>query len=193
MEKPHEAKLTAYFGPMKSGKSGFIIDRIDTYKIKGMTPIVIIPSIDTRSNSKIVTRMNGGAEIDAISIGKEDNIYNVIEAILKDGQIHVIIADESQFLTEDHVLQLIRVVDELNIPVITVGLKSDFTGKAFPTSAMLWCLANKVEEIKGICKCGRKAYLNARMVNGKKVTEGETIQIGDAEYETFCRICYKEA
>ncbi|MEG1059793.1 MAG: thymidine kinase, partial [Clostridia bacterium] len=120
------------------------------------------------------------------------NIYNIVSdlEILPD----CILIDEAQFLSKKHVEQLSDIVDYLNVPVICYGLRCDFRQEFFIGSKHLLEIADKIEEIKTICKCGRKATANMRIVNGEVITNGEKVMIGGNEsYVALCRKCYKKA
>src|SRR5690606_2795265 len=108
-------------------------------------------------------------------------------------QVYCVLIDEAQFLNKEHVLQLTRIVDELNVPVMAFGLKNDFQNQLFEGSYNLLIYADKNEEIKTICwNCDRKATMVIRYRDCKPVNEGEQIQIGGNEdYKPVCRRCYK--
>ena len=97
--------------------------------------------------------------------------------------------DEAQFLTKQQVFDLARVVDELKIPVLAYGLRSDFKGEPFEGSMYLLTWAEEISEIKTICHCGRKATMNQRIdETGAALREGALIEIGGNErYIALCR------
>ena len=105
----------------------------------------------------------------------------------------VIIADECQFFTPENVDQLRRIVDEMNVPVLCFGLRTDFLTKLFPGSMRLFELADSISEIKTICSCGKKASVNARIdENGNVVTKGSQVLLGGNDsYIAMCHKCYK--
>jgi thymidine kinase len=115
---------------------------------------------------------------------------NILEH--EDRDIYCVLVDEAQFLTKDHVLQLTKIVDDLNIPVMAFGLKNDFQNELFEGSKYLLLYSEKIEEIKTICwYCHKKAIMNIRMNDGKPVRTGEQIQIGGNEsYFPVCRKHY---
>ena len=109
------------------------------------------------------------------------------------GQCDVIIADECQFLTEQQIDQLRSIVNDYNIPVMCFGLRTDFLTRLFPGSRRLMEVADTIQEIKTICDCGRKATVNARIANGRVVTEGEQVFLGGNEsYVAMCYKCWQE-
>jgi len=120
----------------------------------------------------------------------DTNIYDYVNKM--DRKIYCVLIDEAQFLKKEHVLQLIKIVDELNIPVMAFGLKNDFRNELFEGSKYLLIYADKIEEMKTICWfCPHKATMNLRIHNGKPVYEGEQVQIGGNEsYYPVCRKHY---
>ena len=181
------AQLYFRYAAMNASKSMQLMAIAHNYEEKGDRVRLFTPAIDNRAGvGKIKSRV--GLERDAEIVFKETDLF---ESICKDCEkVACILIDEGQFLTREHVLQLCRVVDELGIPVIVFGLKTDFQAKLFPGSEALLCLADKIEELKTVCwKCGRKASFNMRInAEGKKVTDGEQILIGGNDsYMPVCR------
>jgi len=105
-----------------------------------------------------------------------------------------IIVDEAQFLTEEQVDQLSDIVDYLDIDVYCFGLRTDFKTHLFPGSKRLFEIADKIDEIKSTCECGRKNSVNARMTkDGRLAISGaQTCVGGDELYTAICRKCYKD-
>ena len=120
---------------------------------------------------------------------KTDDLFAKIAARLQQGQVACVLVDEAQFMTEEQVKQCARIVDEIGIPVMAYGLRTDFLGKFFPGSEALMRMADNIEEIKTICWCGRKATHTARLdETGQVVTEGDQISIGGNDsYISLCR------
>lgn len=116
---------------------------------------------------------------------------SVMEALLRHlglEPLHCLIVDEAQFLTKSQVMELTRIVDDLKIPVICYGLRADFIGNLFEGSQWLLSFADTIEEVKTICWCGRKAIMNARLLDGRVVKEGEQIVLGGNDrYISLCR------
>ena len=100
-----------------------------------------------------------------------------------------VIVDEAQFLTREEVMYLVGLVDDLGIPVICYGLRADFKGELFPGSYHLLVMADKLEEVKTICWCGKKAAFNARFdQHGHVVKEGAQVVLGaNDKYISLCR------
>ena len=151
---------------------------------------LIKPAIDTRDGAGVI-RSRIGLEAEAQIIGAETDIFAEF-ASRKD--CHVIIADECQFFTEEQIDQLRRIVDELDIPVLCFGLRTDFLTHCFPGSLRLFEIADSIAEIKTICTCGSKATVNARFdESGKIVTEGSQVMLGGNDsYVALCHRCYIE-
>lgn len=187
------AKLYFYYSAMNAGKSTVLLQSSYNYHERGMETLLFTPLLDNRAGTgKIASRI--GLDAEAIPFDNTFNLYDYTKKILKDRPlIKCILVDEAQFMTKEQIYQLTDIVDELNIPVLAYGLRSDFRGEPFPGSKYLLALADNIVEIKTICHCGRKATMNMRIdANGKKITEGEQVQIGGNEsYMSVCRVHYK--
>lgn len=185
------AKLFFRYSTMNAGKSIDLIRTNHNYIENNKKTICFTSSKDNRyGKDKITSRI--GLSIDAVSIYDETNLYNYVKNLT---DISCVFVDESQFLSKRHVFQLSDIVDNLNIPVICYGIRSDFMLEPFEGSKYLMTLSDIVEEIKTICfECKiKKAIVNARILNGKIVTEGEQVQIGGNDiYKPLCRKCYKK-
>ena len=179
------------YGAMNSGKSIEILKVAHNYEEQNKAVQIFTSAIDVRSGVGMVSSRIG-FERKAIAITEEMDLFATIGQIKT--PLYCILIDEAQFLTKEHVLQLARVVDELNIPVMAFGLKNDFVNELFEGSKYLLLYADKIEEIKTICWfCHKKATMNLRFSNGQPVYEGEQIQIGGNEsYVPVCRKCYKK-
>lgn len=170
---------------MNAGKSIEIIRIAHNYQERGKKVMLFTAAVDDRyGKGKISSRI--GLSVDANVI--DESVYNKIKEELPD----VVIADESQFFSEFIINELARVVDELHIPVLCYGLRTDFQGKLFEGSKRLFELADKIEEIKTMCWFSdKKATMNMRVYNGQPIFEGEQIQIGGNEsYFPVCRKIY---
>lgn len=191
------AKLYFKFGAMKCGKTTDIIKTYYNYKEKGMNVLIMKPGSDTKAGSKIQSR--SGAELDTdYVVGTDVNVYNLISYHMINYNLDCIIVDEAQFLTPKQVDELSNVVDNFNIPVLCYGLRADAFTNLFPGSKRLFEVADNMEELKAVCKCGSKATYNLRLerINNKliPVFEGEQVAIDgiDSEYDSVCRPCYKK-
>jgi thymidine kinase len=183
------AKLYFYYSAMNAGKSTVLLQSAYNYNERGMDTILLTPAIDKRfGENKITSRI--GLDANAFSFNAEYNLFqHVKEQLNKNDKIKCVLVDEAQFLTKQQVMQLVQVVDTLDIPVLTYGIRSDFRAEPFPGSQYLLVWADNLIEIKTICFCGKKAIMNARMdANGQIVRTGEQIQIGGNEkYVAMCR------
>jgi thymidine kinase len=179
------AQLYFRYSTMNAGKSMEVLKIANNYEEQGKRVLLFTHAIDTRyGHGKITSRI--GPCRDAIAV---DDGFDLFQAINSDPPCDCVLLDEAQFLNEAHVLQLCRVVDELNIPVIAYGLRTDFRANLFPGSRALLCYADKIEEVKTVCWfCHRKALFNMRIRNGQPVREGEQVLIGGNEsYLPVCR------
>ena len=183
------AKLYFRYGTMNSGKSMDILKVKHNYEEQGKPVVLMTSGVDDRSGRGIIASRIG-LERKVKPIMDDTNIYNYVNKM--DRKIYCVLIDEAQFLKKEHVLQLIKIVDELNIPVMAFGLKNDFRNELFEGSKYLLIYADKIEEMKTICWfCPHKATMNLRIHNGKPVYEGEQVQIGGNEsYYPVCRKHY---
>lgn len=184
------SKLYFRYGAMGSGKTIDLLKVAYNYKERGQKVIIYTAKIDNRYEvGKITTRI--GIQADALTFDNETNFYRYIKQL--EEKPDCILIDESQFLNRKQVLQLSDIVDFLDIPVICYGLRADFQMKFFTGSGPLMEMADKIEEIKTICECGKKATINMRMINGVPTTTGSQVLIGGNDsYKSVCRKCYKK-
>lgn len=159
-----------------------------------MQTLLFTPTVDTRYASGLV-HSRIGLSADAIPFSAECNLFDRVSLERQTNKIKLscVLVDEAQFLTKTQVSQLADVADQLNIPVLCYGLRTDFRGELFEGSHYLLAWAEELSEIKTICHCGRKATMNMRLdAEGRPVKEGEQVQIGGNEsYVSTCRIHYK--
>ena len=183
------ARLYFRYGAMGSSKSAQALITKFNYEERGMTVWLIKPATDTRDGVATIRSRVGLAQ-EACPIRAEDSIWDMYTSGEK---TDVIIADESQFFTAEHIDQLRRIVDELNIPVMCFGLRTDFLCHLFSGSQRLFEVADSITEIKTVCSCGEKAIVNARIdENGHIVTSGEQILLGGNDrYIALCHRCWK--
>jgi len=181
------ASLYFKYAAMNSGKSTQLLQAHYNYLERGMHPVALTAQLDNRyGEGKITARI--GIDLPAHLFGKTTDIFDFISTLRKKQPVDAVLIDESQFLGEQQVFQCARVVDELGIPVLCYGLKTDFLGKLFPGSEALLRLADNLEEIKTICWCGKKATQTARVSNGEVVRAGAQIAIGGNDmYTSLCR------
>jgi thymidine kinase len=188
------AKLYFYYSSMNAGKSTNLLQSSYNYKERGMNTLVLAPQLDDRYGAGRVTSRIG-IESEATTFGTDANLLKVVEEARADQPLHCVLIDEAQFLTRDQVFQLSEVTDELNIPVLAYGLRTDFQGEPFEGSKYLLSWADNLKELKAICHCGTKATMVLRMdEDGNAVTEGSQVEIGGNDrYVSMCRRHFKEA
>ncbi len=179
------AKLYFRYGAMNSGKSTALIQVAHNYHERGMRTQIIKPLIDTKGGDKVVSRIGVNRTIDHY-VKDDDNIIDLI-----DKDTDCVLVDEVQFMTPQQIDQLFSIAVEYNIPVIAYGLRTDFARQGFPASERLLLIAHAIEELKTVCRCGRKAIFNARKIDGEFVFEGDQVVIdGVVDYESVCGQCY---
>jgi len=184
------AKLYFKYGAMGSSKSANALITKFNYEERGMKVWLIKPSIDDRDGADHI-RSRIGLDAVADVIAPADDIRALLES---HSDIDVIISDESQFFTGEHIDQLREIVDTRNIPVLCFGLRTDFLTHLFPGSRRLFEVADSITEIKTICACGSKAIVNARIdENGRIITEGDQVFLGGNDsYVAMCHRCWTE-
>jgi thymidine kinase len=179
---------------MNAGKSTALLQASHNYREGGMQTYLITARLDHRAGQgRIASRIGIGEDADTFSPGED--MYPKIEARLAQGPVACIFIDEAQFLSEDQVWQLARVVDDLGVPVMCYGLRVDFQGKLFPGSSALVAWADEMREVRTICHCGKKATMVIRRgPDGRALREGEQVMVGGNEsYVSLCRRHWREA
>jgi thymidine kinase len=177
---------------MNAGKSTILLQSSYNYRERGMHTLVLSPVVDDRFGiGKVSSRI--GLQTESIAFSPSENLFRLIQKEHALKTVHCVLIDESQFLTKLQVRQLSDVCDELDVPVLAYGLRTDFQGNLFEGSQQLMAWADTLNEVKTICHCGRKATMVLRMdSNGKPVRDGEQIQIGGNErYVSVCRKHFK--
>jgi len=188
------AKLYFYYSSMNAGKSTALLQASYNYRERGMNTVVLAPSIDDRYGPSLVTSRIG-LQAEAVSIAVDDDLFARVSALMTEKPLHCVLIDEAQFLSKRQVLQLARISDHLDIPVLAYGLRTDFLGEPFEGSKYLLAIADNLKEIKTICYCGSKATMVIRQdPDGNIITAGESIEIGgDDRYVSMCRKHFYEA
>jgi thymidine kinase len=179
---------------MGSGKSLDLLKVSYNYEENGLQTIILTSKIDDRYGSDLVQSRTGYKK-DAIGVGEDTNIFDIIEFKKSLERIGCILVDEVQFLNTEHIKQLVDVVDILNIPVICYGLRSNFKLEPFECIKYLMSVADELEEIKTICsECTKKkAIVNAKFKDGKVITSGDIIEVGgNDKYRPLCRKCFNK-
>ena len=182
------AKLHFFYSTMNAGKSTALLQSNHNYLESNLKTILFIPKeIADKTEGKIISRI--GLEADAIITDKNYKFFDEVEK--KDYKnISCIFVDEVQFLTKNQIRDLSKIADELNIPVMCYGIRTDFQWKLFDGSMELLAIADNLKELKTICsECDKKATMVVRLnEDGEVLLEGEKIVIGGNEiYKTLCR------
>tara|TARA_B100001146_G_C16017536_1_gene363658 strand:+ start:74 stop:643 length:570 start_codon:yes stop_codon:yes gene_type:complete len=182
------AKLFFKYGAMNSGKSTILLQTAYNYQERDQRPVIAKPTTDTKS-TQVLSRLNVSADVDW-HVTPDTSFHELLHQ--EQLPVHVILVDEAQFLQPEQVNQLFAIAVKNDIPVLCYGIRNDFTTRSFPGSQRLLELAHSLEELKTICRCGRKAILNGRKINGVFVKEGNQVAIDgqDATYESLCGHCY---
>ena len=187
------SKLYFRYGAMNSGKSTHLMQVAHNYEERGMRVILKKTKKKKKGGDKLVSRLGVERKVDILCEKKMD-IYEEIKKWQEvKFKIDCILVDEVQFMTKEQVDQLFKIAVVLDIPVICYGLRTDFMMEGFEGSTRLLLLAHSIEEMKTICKCGRKAILNGRKINDEFVFEGEQVaidNIDNVQYESLCGHCY---
>jgi thymidine kinase len=187
------AKLYFYYSTMNAGKSTALLQASHNYEERGMRTLLYTARIDHRDGGRIHSRI--GIEREARHFDESFDLRKDILSELKVGPLACVLVDESQFLTSEQVRQLASVVDDMNVPVLCYGLRTDFRGELFPGSAQLLAWADNLVELKSICHCGRKAIMVVRVKSdGTAERQGAQIEIGGNErYVPLCRRHFSQA
>ncbi len=187
------AKLYFYYSTMNAGKSTALLQSSHNYRERGMHTLVYTAAVDDRGGGKVHSRI--GLSGEARHFGAELDLLAEVEREHAARPVSCVLVDEAQFLEPGHVRQLAAVVDELGIPVLCYGLRTDFRGALFPGSAGLLAIADELVELKTICHCGRKATMVVRVSpQGAVERDGAQVEIGGNErYVPLCRRHFHEA
>lgn len=191
------AKLHFKYGAMNSGKSDTLIKTAYNYTERGLDVLTIKSSIDTKGGDQIVARAGSSRSVD-LHASPDTNLRKAVKKIIIDNDIKklaCILIDEAQFLTPEQVDQLFKLAKIDNISVIAYGLRADFLTHLFPGSARLLEIADNIEKLPTMCRCGNQAEFNCRKIDGEFVFQGDQVAIdGDQNisYESLCGVCYLE-
>jgi len=188
------AKLYFYYSSMNAGKSTALLQSSYNYRERGMHTLLLTPAIDDRyQQGKVTSRIV--LEAEAHIFQAEDNLLKQVNESHLQKPLSCVMVDEAQFLTKAQVHQLGLISDDLDIPVLAYGLRTDFLGEPFEGSKYLLAWADNLKEIKAICHCGRKATMVLRLdESGEVVSKGEQVFIGgNDQYVSVCRKHFNEA
>lgn len=186
------AKVYFYYAAMNAGKSTALLQANHNYLERGMRTMLFTTAIDDRDGANaIVSRI--GIRTDARTFAEGDDLLSIVGEAQREESLDCVLIDEAQFLSKDQVFQLGRIADELNVPVLAFGLRTDFRGELFEGSKYLLAWGDDLKEIKTICHCGKKATMVARIdASGKPTKEGAQVEIGGNErYVSLCRSCFR--
>jgi thymidine kinase len=196
------AKLYFRYGAMNSGKSTALLQAAYNYEERGQRVLLAKPSVDTKGDRDIVSRLGVTRAVDLVftpgasvrglvaAAGETDPAAAELDGMVR--PVSCVLVDEAQFLEPAQVDDLLRLAVLDEIPVLAYGIRTDFRTEAFPGSRRLLEVAHSLEELKTICRCGRKAVFNARKIDGVFVFDGSQVAIDGAEvtYESLCAVCY---
>jgi len=191
------SKLYFRYGAMNSGKSTALLQAAFNYEERGQQVLLAKPAIDTKGDNEIVSRLGVTRLVD-FTVLPDDNLLAIFA--LQQGMVakrtglpvSCLLVDEAQFFTEGQVDDLLRIAIVQHVPVLAYGIRTDFQTVAFPGSRRLLEIAHSLEELKTICRCGRKAVFNARKVGDRYVFDGDQVAIDgeNVTYESLCGSCY---
>jgi thymidine kinase len=193
------SKLYFRYGAMNSGKSTALLQAAFNYEERGQQVLLAKPEVDTKGESLIVSRLGVSRPVD-FTIAPEATLRELFagereRARAETGvDVSCLLVDEVQFLHAEQVDDLLRIAILDGVPVLAYGIRTDFQTIAFPGSRRLLEVAHSLEELKTICRCGRKAVFNARRVGDRYVFSGDQVAIDgvDVTYESLCGACYLE-
>ncbi|QHJ11718.1 Thymidine kinase [Paraglaciecola mesophila] len=186
------AQLYFYYSAMNAGKSTSLLQSAYNYKERGMRAAIFTAALDDRFGiGKVASRI--GLEASAHLFNSTSDLQEQISTLHSDKKLDCVFIDEAQFLNKQQVQQLVSVVDDLDIPVLAYGLRTDFVGETFEGSRYLMAWADKLIELKTICHCGRKATFVVRLdEHGCAAKEGAQVEVGGNDrYESMCRKHFK--
>lgn len=191
------SKLYFRYGAMNSGKSTALLQVAYNYEERSQSVLLAKPQIDAKGGNTVVSRLGMSRPVDFM-VSPEDNLRAVFThhrglKLAETGiDVACLLLDESQFFTREQIDQALEIAVLDGTPVLAYGIRTDFLTKSFPGSLRLFELAHSIEELKTVCRCGRKAIFNSRMDDGRFVFEGNQIALDgiDTSYESLCAGCY---
>lgn len=187
-------KLYFRYGTMGSAKTALLLTQAYNFEERGMEFICMKPIVDTREKENVI-KSRIGIKRECLRIYQDTDIYELVKNIYEETLVvkDWILIDEAQFLSQEQVDQLARIVDDYGCNVVCYGLRTDFQSKMFEGSRRLFEIADTIDEIKSTCSCGRKTIINARIdADGSVITDGNQVMIGgDDKYIAMCRRCWR--
>ncbi|MEY2673640.1 MAG: hypothetical protein RLZZ514_205 [Actinomycetota bacterium] len=191
------AKLYFRHGAMNSGKSTALLQVAHNYEERGQAVILAKPNTDSKGEDAIVSRLGVERSVDLLvepteNLRVEFTLLANEHRARSNSPIACLLIDEAQFLTREQVNQALEIAVLDGVPVLAYGIRTDFQTKGFPGSLRLLEIAHTLEELKTICRCGKKAMFNARKLGGDFIFTGNQVAIdGDVvTYESLCASCY---
>jgi len=182
------SKLYFYFSAMNAGKTTMLLQSDFNYRERGMYTMCFLPAVVAEQWSPVIMSRIGLSRVPII-LNNDMDVLDVVSQAMEKSTVSCIFVDEAHFLSKRNVRQLCRIVDRLDIPVLTYGLRTDFQGELFEGSKHLLAWADHLQEMKTICFCGKKAIMTARFDGfGNKVIDGDQIDCGGNDrYISLCR------
>jgi thymidine kinase len=188
--------LKFIYGVMGSSKSAQALITRYNYIQNNFKVLLIKPDVDNRDDTNIrIVKSRIGLQAECITFKDSDNLQTFVFNYCQDNNVNlkedkiIIIVDECQFCTKEHINQL-KVISN-SVDIFCYGLKTNFRSELFEGSKRLMEIADQFESIPHICECGKQAIINARLKDGLVTTAGDEILIGDIEYQAFCHNCWK--
>ncbi|HAE74189.1 MAG: thymidine kinase [Aquiluna sp.] len=193
------SKLYFRYGAMNSGKSTALLQAAYNYEERSQHVLIAKPSVDSKGDKSIISRLGVSRDVDFLITPTQnlrEKFASEAETLnrAENKKIACLLLDEAQFLTPEQVDQCLEIAVLDGVPVLAYGIRTDFKTLSFPGSKRLLEISHSLEELKTICRCGRKAMFNGRLLNGVFVFDGEQVAIdGDqVTYESLCANCYLE-
>ena len=193
------SKLYFRYGAMNSGKSTALLQAAYNYEERSPHVLIAKPSVDSKGDKSIISRLGVSRDVDFLITPTQnlrEKFASEAETLnrAENKKIACLLLDEAQFLTPEQVDQCLEIAVLDGVPVLAYGIRTDFKTLSFPGSKRLLEISHSLEELKTICRCGRKAMFNGRLLNGVFVFDGEQVAIdGDqVTYESLCANCYLE-
>lgn len=190
------SKLYFRYGAMNSGKSTALLQVAHNYEERDQAVLLLKPAIDTKGNRQVVSRLGVRRDVDVL-LNKSDSLKQAVKDALSNRDqslppVSAVLIDEAQFLTPHQVDEALEVAIFEEIPVLAYGIRTDFQTRSFAGSQRLMEIAHTLEEMKTICRCGRKAIFNARVGDSGRIREGAQVMIDgeSARYEALCAKCF---
>lgn len=184
------AKLYFIYGAMNCGKSTSLLQVAHNYEERGMHVTITKLVTDTRGSTNVVSRLGVVRKADVL-MGPQDDTYGLMRRALPESSC--VLMDEAQFMSPRQAERLHQAVHELHIPCMCYGLKIDFAGRGFPDASRLLELADEIREMRTICRCGRKATMNLRLVRGRATFDDRQVEVddqSDIRYVSVCADCF---